>query len=388
MSINNLAIKAFLKNKQYYIYILIICFIIQAYYIDLFKLLDEKFIAVGGDLSYELVPIKIAFDGNLLGFTKDLVWPNGYATWAYPTMGLGTTTLAWLIGIFPFELSIFFTYFFIAIIGNLINAISLFWAIKDQFVNKVIPFSISTLLGISSLIFYRIGHMPVIWFYFIIIILGVWFKFNQKKISLFKVFTIILLAGIFSPFWWNLVAIFLALFIITIYLINFRLNIENVKFWAIIIFSTLISYFPTLVLYLRHSELVGPSGRNPWQSNVFGGRLSDVLVSSPFLNQKFNLLKKLNEAVSPEARITQFGIVIGLGVIISLIYLASSLIGQFNFIPKNFNLLIFALFFFFILGGAGKFTSICIIFDESNITCQILVKNNNFYRNNWISFIF
>ena len=149
-------------------------------------------------------------------------------------------------------------------------------------------------------------------------------------------------------------ALFLALFLLTIYLINFKNNKENIKFWGLVIFSTLISNLPTLGLYLRHTDIVGPSGRNPWQSNVFGGRLSDILVSSPFLNQKFNLLEKLNEAVSPEARITQFGTIFGIGVIISLIYFVSSLIRQFEFMPQDMHLLIFTFLIFFILGGLGN----------------------------------
>lgn len=343
-----------IANFKIYFLIILISFGTQIYFVDLFKLFDLRYVSLGGDLSYELVPLKVAFDGNLLGFTTNLMWPYGYSTWAYPTMGVGTTLLAWLIGILNIKVSIFFVYFFIAIFGNTLNATLLFWALKDEFKNRIYPFSISLFIGISSLIFYRFGHMPVIWFYIFIVTLGIWFKFRNKSISYFKIFIIIFLAGVFSPFWWNLIIIFQAITLIFIYLVNFKNNFENLKFWGLILVGVLLSYLPILGLYLRHSDLNGPTGRNPWQSNVFGGRLTDILVGSPFLNQKLNLIEKLNEAISPEARITQFGFTFIIGVVICLIYLASSLINKFVYLPKDLNLITFVLFLFFILGGLGN----------------------------------
>ena len=343
-----------ISSHKNYLAIILVIFFTHFYYLNLVNFLNTDLIAVGGDLSYELVPIKIAYDGDLFGFTTNLGWPNGFATWAYPTMGFGTILSAWIFGLLPFSLSIYFVYFFVAILGNLLNSVAIYWAFQAEFRNKLYPTFFSVLIGISPLIYYRFGHMPVIWFYLIVIIIGVLIKFERNQLNLSKIFLIVLVAGIFSPFWWNVVGILISLSLIIIYLINYKKNQINLKFWFTILTSIIVSLLPTFVLYLHHRDLVGPSGRNPWQSNVFGGRLSDLLVASPYLNQNYYLLEKLNEGVSPEARITQFGLVLTIFAIAALIYLASSYITKFDYLPKNLGIFTFFIFIFFLLGGLGN----------------------------------
>ena len=355
------------KNFKYYVLIVFVVTLVQGFFSKITNLLNFENVVIGGDITYELIPIKIAYEGSLLGFSNNIGWPNGYATWAYPTMGLGTTLIAWTLGVLPFKLSIFFVYFVIMIIGNTVNSLVIFWAIQEEFEKKSYAVFASILVGLSSLIFYRFGHMPVIWFYFIIILIGIIFKLEQKSIKNLKVFTIILITGIFSPFWWNSVVILVSATFVLIFLLQGRIFYKELFNWIVILLGSVASIFPTLVLYLSHKDLVGPSGRNPWQSNVFGGRLSDLLVASPFLNQKFNLIDKLDQAISPEARITQFGLMSAIFAAISVIFLISVVIRKVNNFPKYLGILIFIIFLFFLLGGLGNLqATLLFLVDQSS----------------------
>jgi hypothetical protein len=107
-------------------------------------------------------------------------------------------------------------------------------------------------------------------------------------------------------------------------------------------------------LILSSQEYKGITSRAPWQSNVFGGRFADILVSSPFLNQKGNLLEKLSEGLSPEGKNSYVGIVFAIGVLLTLIYSIAPASFQKLKLPFGFGSILVVLWLFFITGGLGN----------------------------------
>ena len=338
----------------YFLLFIMANFFVFSYLLNLWELLDPDNVLLGGDLSGELTVTKIAYEGNLLGYTKDLAWPYGYSVWSYPLIGLGPQIFVWLLGLVFNNLPIFFVYLISIILGHIINSTAIFWMVKNEFQNKLYPFLLTFFFTFSTFIFYRIGHIPVVWLFFPIVIFGLWLRHDKNQINNKKVFLISLITGIFSPFWWSTVIILLSLTLFIVFSFMRKNFQQKQYFWLNILVSTLLSLIPVLILYTQHLDLVGNVSRNAWQSNVFGGRLSDLINFSPFLNNFLNLKYKLIDGNSPEASITQIGFPLLIAIIISFIFLIKSLLTPVKQFPKDLAILIFVLLLFYLSGGLGN----------------------------------
>ena len=108
----------------------------------------------------------------------------------------------------------------------------------------------------------------------------------------------------------------------------------------------------------------GEGSRFPWQSDVFGGRFLDLVLSSPFLNERFNLIEKLQEGISPEAKTSFIGLVLGLSVIILFIYILNDQNYKLD-IPRDFKKLSLIILLFFTVGGLGNLQAgFFVLFDQ------------------------
>lgn len=337
-------------------FVLILCFVfgITSFKINLWAFLDSTNLIQGGDLSSELAIAKIAYSGNLLGFTNEIGWPEGFSIWSYPLTGIGPILTYYILGLFKTNFSIFFIYLLTSLIGNLINMISAYWMIKPQVKNNIYSYIFALVVGLSTLIYYRIGHMPVIWFYFPLIILGLWLRYVSKPVKLTKLFFIIFIAGALSPAWWVFVVIFFSFTISVILLGKFRQNRTNYIFWTTVWTVSFVSLLPTYVLYTFNKSFVGELARNQWESNTFGGRFSDLFLLSPTINSGLNLPQKLIDGVSPESSQNVIGIILAASFFVALIFaLYNTLVPNPNY-PGDLTLLIFIIFMYFISGGLGN----------------------------------
>jgi hypothetical protein len=115
-----------------------------------------------------------------------------------------------------------------------------------------------------------------------------------------------------------------------------------------------VAFFLNYFLIYINRDYRGTTSRFPWQSNVFGGRFADILVSSPFINSKINLLEKLSEGLSPEGTTSSVGIVLGIGVILTLLFSIAALQPKKLNLPLGFTGILVILWLFFISGGLGN----------------------------------
>jgi hypothetical protein len=195
--------------------------------------------------------------------------------------------------------------------------------------------------------------MPVAWFYFPLLVIGVIFRLNRKQIGKIGAFLILAIGGIFSPLWWTLAILLVAavVFLTTLFKWeNFKFDVRN---WITVLAGIVASIMPTFLLMVISRNYSGEGSRFPWQSDVFGGRFLDVALSSPFLNNKYFLIEKLAEGTSPEARTSFMGFVLGASIAILIVYFINE--SSYNLdIPRDFKKLSLVILLFFIVGGLGN----------------------------------
>ena len=53
--------------------------------------LDSDLAYSGGDFTFEVFITKLASEGNFLGISNNVGWPEGFAVWSNPAYGFGPT---------------------------------------------------------------------------------------------------------------------------------------------------------------------------------------------------------------------------------------------------------------------------------------------------------
>ena len=320
---------------------------------------------VGGDLTGEMFAIKVATKANLIGVFNTVGWPHGFGIWAEPLLGLGPYYFAFIIGnLFAID-NVGVIYTLTMATGIMFNSISAWWMVENEFKDKKFPLYFSLIIGISPFALMRFGHMPVAWLFFPLILLGVAFRLSRNQISRRKALLVLFVTGAWSPLWWLIVFLMITLLMNVILAINFKKSSKNFIDWFIILIGTGISIVPSLVLNFLSRNYAGETSRFPWQSNTFGGKLSDILLSSPFLNQIFNLKSKLSEGVSPEAPNSYVGILLGILVFYLIFQILLNQKIRSDLLPTNFYLLSVVILLFFITGGFGNLQAgLLVIFDQ------------------------
>jgi hypothetical protein len=220
----------------------------------------------------------------------------------------------------------------------------------------------------------RLGHKPILWLFFVPLVLGIYFRLERDQIGFKKAFLIVAFFGFWSPLFWLLVIIFLSLSLSIIYLILYKFYSKQLKIWAIILSGSAVSFVLNYFLIFLNREYKGETSRFPWQSNTFGGKFADILVSSPFVNSKTNLIEKLSEGLSPEGKNSFVGLIIGLGLLLTLIFaIANSPSKKLN-LPIGFSGILVILWLFFATGGLGNLQAALLVLLDQTTPLRALFR--------------
>ena len=351
-------IKIFNKPIKAYFFVFFTIFLTSLFYVKFYDLwLNKELIFSGNDFTYEIFITKLAKEGNFLGISTNVSWPDGFGVWSNPLFGIGPYYLSLLVGTGFSTLNVYQIYFLVFSFGIALNAVCGYWMVEKEFSNKIYPLTMGLMVGLSPFALTRIGHMPVAWHFFPVLFLGLVLRLSRNQISRMRIFVITLVGGIFSPLWWTVVVLFLAIVMFLIYALSWKKSWQKIQNWTVLILGIFGSFAPIMFLIYANRHYSGIGSRTPWQSDVFGGHFSDILVSSPLFNTVFNLREKLFDGISPEARLSSIGIILGLSVIFFIIFLSRSYEIENMYIPKEVKILGFILLLFFITGGLGNLQS-------------------------------
>ena len=344
------------KLKKYnFIFVLLAVAIYGGYSLRLPELLSNRnLVFLGGDITFFAFAIKIGIQGNLDGISEILGWPNGFALFSEPLLGTGPYYAALLISKFLSIQNVFIVYILTVIAGMLVNTIAAYWMVSKEYVEKKYSYIFAFIVGITPFVLTRVEHLPILWLFFVPVIFGMYFRLERKQIEFKKAILIISFLGFWSPLFWIFVIIFLSLTLSIIYLIFYKYYFKQLKTWSIILSGSVMAFLLNYFLIYISRDYKGTTSRFPWQSNVFGGKFADILVSSPFINSKINLLEKLSEGLSPEVKISHVGIVLGIGIIVTLIFSISGIQSKKLNLPLGFTGILVILWLFFTTGGLGN----------------------------------
>ncbi len=345
-----------IKLKKYnLIFVLLAVALFGGYSFRIHELLiNRNLVFIGGDLSWNIFAIKMGMQGNLFGMSQILGWPNGYALFSEPIIGTGPFYAAMFLSKFLSIQNTFIVYILVVIVGMLANTIAAYWMVSKEFFEKRYAYLFAFIVGITPFVLMRLEHMPILWLYFVPVIFGVYFRLERDQIGFKNAFLIISLLGFWSPLFWLFVMMFLSLTMVIVYLVFNKYYLKQLKTWTVITSGLVVAFLLNYILIFLSRDYKGTTSRFPWQSNVFGGKFTDILVSSPFLNAKFNLLEKLSDGLSPEGKNTFVGAVLGVGVILTILFSISSLPSKKLDLPLGFTGIIIVLWLFFVTGGLGN----------------------------------
>lgn len=353
------------SKARYPLILTALVFVSNAIFLRLHTLvLDSDLAYSGGDFTFEVFITKLASEGNFLGISNNVGWPEGFAVWSNPAYGFGPYYVSLLFSLIFESINVYQLYFLVLVVGLSINSLAGYWMAEKEFSNKIFPLLIGLSIGLSPFGLLRIGHMPVAWFYFPLILIGVVFRLNRGQIRKFHAFLILAIGGIFSPLWWTLATLLIAFFVFFTTLFKKQRFLQDFMSWGLILSGIITSILPTFSLMVVSRNYSGEGSRFPWQSDVFGGRFLDLVLSSPFLNERFNLIEKLQEGISPEAKTSFIGLVLGLSVIILFIYILNDQNYKLD-IPRDFKKLSLIILLFFTVGGLGNLQAgFFVLFDQ------------------------
>jgi len=308
-----------------------------------------------GDAVFFQSIAQIAMDSGPIGFTKNLGWPDGFSSWSIPQSGPLIMTLFSFLGSvpgFPSAATLSCT----LVILTAINAISILYFLNG--VSKSGKFSefkiISSIsLVLSPFVLLKLGHLSVLAFFLVPFAFGVIFRnferetFKKRRNLLISLYLI----GFASPLWW-LVVLLSILSILSIFMWLSRQYKSLRVTGEMLVFSlfSLISQAVLIALSPRSNAIT----RGVWDSNVFGGRLVDFLLSSTFINSVLKDSEKLIAGGSVE--LSQVGIS---GAIFGIIAIFYAVLGSFRaakMSEKNWHLsgLAIVVTLLFLSGGFGN----------------------------------
>jgi hypothetical protein len=308
-----------------------------------------------GDAVFFQSIAQIATNSGPIGFTNNLGWPNGFSAWSLPQSGPLIMTLFSFLGS-VFGLSSSATLAWTLVILNAINALCILYFFngvsKSGNFNTFKIFSSITLV-LAPFTLLKLGHLNVLAFFFVPFAFGIMFK-NFERESFKKRINLLILVyliGFASPLWW-LVVLLAILSVLSIFMLLSRQHKYLKVTVEILIFSLLSLISQTALMAL--SPKSNAVTRGVWDSNVFGGRLVDFLLSSTFVN---SFLKESDRLVAGgSAELSQVGIA---GAIFGIIAIFYAVLGSFRpakISEKNWQLsgLAIVVTLLFLSGGFGN----------------------------------
>lgn len=344
-------------------------FLVLAFYTVLLLFISNKMFAFPASLSitkifetdgiFTQVQIQSFIDGAIFGSTDNLAFPYGYSHWISPQFGPIDSVIIWVLG----NLTSISNYGLLSIIGVIaliLNLGSMYYLGLKINQNRITAFTfglvgLTTPFAINSLI-----HVHVMKIFIIPTILIMLIQLIRKE-KFSRLHLLVYLILIFNaPLFWVNVILAILLVLITIEFIDrfiFGSKSKILRSYLIMFAYISIGFVYHVVLRAYNSLVMGVDDRYPWQSDIFSGKFSDVLVGSPFLNKFIPILSNVTPGISPEAWSIMLGIPLIFGFVIAIYFiLTSSLIkgGKQDELVQPLRQLTVVSVLFFVLGGLSN----------------------------------
>jgi hypothetical protein len=265
--------------------------------------------------------IQSIIDSGPFGLTTNLGYPFGFTQWNNPEIsylhGLGIWALSKL-----FSISTYGYLTLIAFTSVFLNSMFMFSLANKLFKSYVFSLIFLFLGLLLPFSLYGIGHPHVITIYMYIALLIILVSIDTLKNSSLIIFLIVL----FSTNMFQLINLsFILSILVIVYFFSYLFNKiiwPQFKNLLKIYITTIFVFSLNFLNYTWHSSINGQNGRNAYQSDIFAGKLTDLLLSSPFFTRFLPNLENLQSGISGEIRVIGLPLVISIffGIVFVLIY--------------------------------------------------------------------
>ena len=349
-----------LKLRHFFPYVLISFLILTK--LNFFNIFNKDIVFVGDGLQNQFRVHTITVS-NFWGKTTNIAFPIGENVWNNPSLGLGNSFFAWVFANL-FHLQSSQILLVLMFLGGLLNILGFYLLSSSINLNFFFRFSFVTIGSITPFYFSKFEHLAISQYYLLPIFIFVLIEYFGNKYKKKYLWLLLFVMSLISGIWWILILLYISGTMLLINFIQFLSRKtfkqkQSLIFYIISFFVLITSLVPSFILLILSRETIGESRFSPWQSEVFGGKLSDLLVSSNIVNTFLPSLKdKISPALSGELQL------LGLPFLFFLIYLLYKLLSH----PFAATLAIedsevhltqlgLITFFYYLVGGFGNVQS-------------------------------
>ncbi len=258
--------------------------------------------SAGGDSLFIQSSVGVASQVGPFGIDQHLGWPDGFSQWSFPQLGIYLGTLGWLLGNLLTNNWAQTSLYILAITAGLNAGACLF--LFRAFIGRrlvVVACASAAVLGAAPFVIDKVGHLAIGAWFIIPLMFGVVIRgaIQSRRWRIIS-FALLAVVAVVSPLFWVLVGLFLAPAMLLISLVRRRwTNTLNI---VVALGTFLFGFAVQFLFFLSVPHVSDDATRGSWDSNIYGGHLTDFLLASPFLNRHIPALLTLVPGSSTELR--------------------------------------------------------------------------------------
>lgn len=363
----NERISDFLRSEFIFIILIIFSVSIATYKMYGFPFSLYKNLIFDTDGIFTQVQIQSLIDGAIFNKTNNLGFPFGYSQWTVPQFSIIESILLWVTAkIFSFTNFGFLV--FIGVFTTILNSLSFYLLGKYYNLNSFVKILFLFIGAFSPFALNSLTHPHVMKIFTIPIYFIILKKLIERESFRKTEYLIICFFLLNSSLYW--INVFFAIFTTLIFVLflnkvfgrsDYNLNVSIKLF-----FTNFILLFIHFILFYLNRDISGDNGRGKWQSDIFSGKFTDFLLSSPFLNHFIGRTQNLYEGASTEIKSNLVGIPLAIGFFY-LIYLIISYQKSENLEITLLKQISIISILFFLVGGLSNLqAAIFVLFDYAS----------------------
>ena len=241
--------------------------------------------SLGGDDLWLQASAQVATSVGPFGIDPNLGWPSGYALWSVPQLGILLGFILWLFGAVFGVGSAAAVLWCVAVVGGLSAMASLFLfrsVIPSVPITFALPLAVA--LGGSPAALVMVGHMNVAAWFLVPLLIGIAFRMygcDRRERIIWAATAFVAVAV--APLWWVIVFLLFIGLITAVGLIV--RDWDAVRDRLVLVGALVAGLVVQIILFRSYPNLSGSESRGRWDSNLFGGNLTDFLLASPLANE-------------------------------------------------------------------------------------------------------
>jgi len=244
-------------------------------------------------------------------------WPSGFNLWSFPaTSSLGFYLGAWFLGLVLDSSANVLS----LLMGTTAAAVTaaVYWALRvapPRPPSRLVSALGAVAMGLSPYVLSKLGHFNVAAWYLVPMVIAALAILQRSPTTKRRAAVLLLLVigGLLSPLWWSLTSVYALLVGAGVALI--------LRQWQWL--SRILSVAGVVVvgaalpaaLAIANRIPGGSWNRQPWDSTLYGGSLTDLLLPSPWLSRLSFGEVEIARALSRET--SYVGIVIGIAALVA-----------------------------------------------------------------------